>query len=121
LPVNFPVSLPKADGLSAHAEEALQKCSTKYAEQVVKEAGRFTSGQHKEITAELIRDASNAIGRRGRRERSGPTVIAQLVSYLIAFVMAFIGPYLWSISEPAVVGIVVVVGLIATYSFYGDR
>lgn len=121
MPVNFNVSLPKAAGLSQPAEEALQKCSTKYSEQVVKEAGRFTSGNRKEITAELIRDASNAIGRRGRRERSGPTVVAQLASYLIALVMAFIGPDLWSVSQAAVIGILVLVGLIATYSFYGDR
>lgn len=121
MPVNFTVSLPKADGLSAHAEEALQKCVTKYTEQVVREAGRFTSGQHKELTADLIRQAKEAIGSRRRPERNGAAVLAQLISYLIALVMTFIGSYLWGVSQGAVLLIVLFAGLIAVYSFWGDR
>ena len=88
---------------------------------MVREAGRSTSGQHKEITAELIKDAVAALGRRGRRERKGSTIVAQLSTYLLGFVMTFLGPSLWEVSQPAVLVIVFVVGMIAVYSFYGDR
>jgi hypothetical protein len=122
VPVEFPVSLPKASGLSAQAEAELQKCATKYSEQVVREAGRFTtSPRHREITAELVRDARDAIGRRGRRHRSGLVVFAQLATYLIALLMTFVGPILWTQSPLAVGTIVLLTGIIATYSLLGDR
>jgi hypothetical protein len=122
VPVEFPVSLPKASGLSAQAEAELQKSATRYSEQVVREAGRFTtSPRHKEITAELIRAARDAIGRRGRRQRSGLAVFAQLATYLIALLMSFVGPTLWSQSPFAVGTILVLTGIVATYSFFGER
>ncbi len=122
MPVEFNVSLPKASGLSAQAEGELQRCATRYSEQVVREAGRFTtSARHREITAELIREARDAIGRRGRRHRSGLVVFAQLATYLIAFLMTFVGPMLWSQSPLAVVTIVLLTGIVATYSLFGDR